>query len=482
MSIISSDVFCKKRKNINEYRTDTNHESIHLSPESRSFRGRPNPAKKSSSTMKATQGMTMRLARWVLSFASIFCIMTMVYQLKMQSRIVPSTETVARLSALERNTTLSEPSTPRTQQDSLSRVIGTNAKNSTKTSLASSLDAHSSQNIRSEDTLGMKSQRTIATSRCHESDASNYTTTYFKRHNKLSDFLEGPALQRNNLSAAVCEFQHIQYSTHFPHAMQQLYRCYSWWQANPNLPAILLWQKEKNRGKGSSFLKGFKTFLRDGMNVSIVGSHYEHAARAKLVDGFPESFALRGPEDARVLTKQILSYFGTKYVAAGCHNDTKACPRIAILNRRPKREILNVREIVEAVQSVLGSNCSVTVTHFEQASFLDQVRFFAETDLVLSPHGAQLTGIPFLPRCGSVLEFFPAGIFLPQYFGSLAATSGIQHGYIYLGTNLTAEMASTQQSIALRRQIRARPICPPINKIVSGIQQMLHTWKKCCAE
>jgi Glycosyltransferase 61 len=62
----------------------------------------------------------------------------------------------------------------------------------------------------------------------------------------------------------------------------------------------------------------------------------------------------------------------------------------------------------------------VSVAHFETATFLEQVEFFANTDIVLSPHGAQLTGLAFLPRCGHILEIFPPYYLYDNFFGSLA--------------------------------------------------------------
>lgn len=429
--------------------------------------------------------MTMRQIRWALSFVSLFGAMTMVYQLKMQTHIFP-TKIPDNLLTAESGTLNEAFAQTKTQQNSSPRAFSTFMNTTTKVTdppdgqVPGSSDSQSFQNDHSTDSLDEEALKTLPTSRCQESASSNYTTTSYKHHSKLSDILEGPALHVNNLSAAVCEFQHIQYSSHFPHAMQQLYRCWSWWRANSHLPAVLLWHNEKNHGKSSPFLKGFKAFLRHGMNVAIARNHTEAVVRTKLVDGFPQAFALMGSEDAHALTERVLSYSGMNYTPPVCRTDEKACPRIAILNRKLKRELLNAQEITDAIRAILGANCSITITDFETTPFLGQVQFFAETDLVVSPHGAQLTGIPFLPRCGSVLELFPAGFFLPHYFGSLAASSRIHHGYMYLGTNLAAEQAAAEQSVAWRRKIRSRPICPPISKIVNGILQMVDTWRRCC--
>ena len=55
----------------------------------------------------------------------------------------------------------------------------------------------------------------------------------------------------------------------------------------------------------------------------------------------------------------------------------------------------------------------VDVIFFEHLSSVEQVEFFWRTDIVLSGHAAQLTGIPFMKtanmtgHCKQVLELFP---------------------------------------------------------------------------
>ena len=73
----------------------------------------------------------------------------------------------------------------------------------------------------------------------------------FPSENALTEFVYGPAapyyttsgngtaqemiFPMINETQAVCEFRDENWSGHFPHAMQQLLRCFSWWQANLSL-------------------------------------------------------------------------------------------------------------------------------------------------------------------------------------------------------------------------------------------------------
>merc|ERR1711884_71820 len=76
---------------------------------------------------------------------------------------------------------------------------------------------------------------------------------------------------------------------------------------------------------------------------------------------------------------------------------------------------------------------------------MDQVEFFRNADIVISGHGAGLTGLPFMANgletpdsksCKQILEFYPKGYALPYYFGSLAIQSGIGHNYVYYDDGL----------------------------------------------
>ena len=45
-----------------------------------------------------------------------------------------------------------------------------------------------------------------------------YDRRYFAQHERVSDFMEGPALTKPHKSAAICKFREITFWYHFPHA------------------------------------------------------------------------------------------------------------------------------------------------------------------------------------------------------------------------------------------------------------------------
>jgi lipopolysaccharide biosynthesis glycosyltransferase len=105
-------------------------------------------------------------------------------------------------------------------------------------------------------------------------------------------------------------------------------------------------------------------------------------------------------------------------------SETRTRPRVGILNRSPDqyRSIINSQEISQAIQSDL--NLEVDEACFDKFSFMDQVDFFNNHDIILSGHGAQLCSIPFLPDFGYMLEFSHKDYYRPSYYGQLARNSG----------------------------------------------------------
>ena len=131
-------------------------------------------------------------------------------------------------------------------------------------------------------------------------------------------------------------------------------------------------------------------------------------------------------------------------------------PRIGILNRVKTRTILNAQDIAKDLSDLIyvfentlaGTNPMesrnftvshpVEVTYFEKKSFVEQVEYFRNIDILITGHGAALTGLPFMANdtkngksCKQVLELYGKGYGLPYYFGSLAVQSGLGHSYVY---------------------------------------------------
>jgi hypothetical protein len=312
--------------------------------------------------------------------------------------------------------------------------------------------------------------------------------------------------------AAICQFRISKHSNHFPHAMQQLYQCWSYWNlpVNQHRQKILLRPKNtpgfprskmtlhrlnrKVRGKDWGFVAGIVRAWQEAANVTVIDRLEENDDRHTQW-GVPvqrqdraNTFLLQSPQHARWLANTVIQYYHIPI--HNCNNNqTETCdrnkiqlPRIAILNRRKKssRSILNTNDIIAALKNELGI-LDVQVAYFETATFLQQVEFFANADLILSPHGAQLTGIPFMPECGRILEVFPAYYYYDSYFGSLAENSGIEQYTMYLssGDPVSEWARAASWNSQQRRRYRNVNLCPPVSKIIQAVKLMVSDWQDC---
>ncbi|KAL5982344.1 hypothetical protein ACLOJK_016415 [Asimina triloba] len=108
--------------------------------------------------------------------------------------------------------------------------------------------------------------------------------------------------------------------------------------------------------------------------------------------------------------------------------------RVTLLLRTGARSFKNESGVVRIFERECADaeGCRLTVAKSDELSFCQQVKLLSETDVLASPHGAQLTNIFFMDRNSSVMEFFPKGWLetagVGQYvYHWLADWSGMAH-------------------------------------------------------
>lgn len=293
----------------------------------------------------------------------------------------------------------------------------------------------------------------------------------------LKDFLEGPGLMDSDNRSA-CKFIVDDHTPHFPHAMQQLYRCFAWWNANPHKDPYLVMYRQP---LDNEFLKGMIARLRDVFGVRVVNfRHNLKVVRSIFSYDWDErhSFAFRSRQDSYALRDGILQHYRIAQ-----HNNHTFCSdpvRVGILDRKKSRSLQNRGAIVKAIERALQRSVKFRVIDFEDRSFYEQVEFLANTDILISPHGAQLTGLPFLPNCASVLELFPGGYQVPYFYGSLAAVSGVAHSFIYLGRDSKSESNIAMKDLSTRNAARSANLCPNVDALAHAVLNLVQERKQCC--
>ena len=355
---------------------------------------------------------------------------------------------------------------------------------------------------RAELRLKLPTEAVVLNASCVESPSGNISILMpYNASQPVRHVWNDPLPKNNNLflnesstpssaSYAVCAFQGDRpYAFHLPHTMQQLYKCFSYWLAFPNKKPILLNTIKQH----SRFVKGFTRALRDvfavewdennnnnsNNNNSTTGKRQQllqQYANVAVEPAETPAYAFLTSQHARTLADGVLRHYFAKKPTA-CPIDG---PRIGILNRAKSRTFSNLSVLQQALQETFPSS-PVHIVYFEESQFLDQVHFFAAHDIVVSPHGAQLAGIPFMPACSGLLEVFPARYYLPDYFQGLAQSSGIYHATLYLSNHSDplheTAVARQQKQVAAARGV---PLCPPWNKIREGVEALVELHYACC--
>ncbi|TVU05721.1 hypothetical protein EJB05_48900, partial [Eragrostis curvula] len=86
-------------------------------------------------------------------------------------------------------------------------------------------------------------------------------------------------------------------------------------------------------------------------------------------------------------------------------------PRVTILFRRGARAFKDEAAVARVFEKECArvAGCAVTAVHSDNLTFCDQVRLLSATDVLISPHGAQMTNLLFMEPNSSVMEFYPLG-------------------------------------------------------------------------
>ena len=282
---------------------------------------------------------------------------------------------------------------------------------------------------------------------------------------------------------AVCNMdwnRPVNWDHHFPHTMETVYLCWSWWWMHPMQQKILEVPPDfEKKIRTSSFNFGFFEWLRQ--DVIFVQNLTEEMSMLKVVPRRGRWFH-SPPYDAQALRDSVVDYHFRGRNPSGCHVREESLVRIGILNRNKTRDIVNIVEVVEALQGLVTTK--VTVAYFEEASFKDQVDFFSSIDILVSPHGAQLTGIIFMPRCGAILELFPKSYWIPNFFGNMALSAGLRYSYLYLATSDKIKDMQEAQSNASFDRGKARSVHfhVPVARVLMEVSCMISLWSSCCRE
>lgn len=327
----------------------------------------------------------------------------------------------------------------------------------------------------------------------HDAKVERYKTS---RAHRIANFLEGPGLAEwhdESIPDATCKFRKTSHHSeqHLPHAMQQLYRCFSWWHANPQKQPVLLSPPVTD----VPYVQGFLKMLQDVIHLKIVTEREGRKAVRPIVDysfhGMHQDggYKMRSPGDFDELRKKVKLFYQEKLPEhAGCPEHTGPrhdgserplpLPVVTILNRRAGsgRHLLYAEELQKVIQKEFGVKVKL-VDSMDGLDFMQQIQVMQSSDILISPHGAQWTTVPFLPRCSHSFEIFPEGYVTPKFYGSLAASAS--HSYWFV-----AGEANRMGDLETRRDALAQQVCLSPNTLqgqfLPSLRNAIHEWQQCC--
>jgi len=155
-----------------------------------------------------------------------------------------------------------------------------------------------------------------------------------------------------------------------------------------------------------------------GEDEIINSDEVPHVRAQTLVVPGVASTIERNPPWVSQLLRQRLVPVGTQripgrniYLArrAGLHN----------------RAVLNEAEVL-ALLEPLGFE----VVDPGSLSVVDQIRTFAEADVIVAPHGASLANLPFCSPGSSLLELFPSQSMVADYWKMTCGVEGLEYQYL----------------------------------------------------
>jgi len=146
--------------------------------------------------------------------------------------------------------------------------------------------------------------------------------------------------------------------------------------------------------------------------------------------------------------------------------------------RRPECELGNRRLLnARALRLQIGRRTGIVVDEmtFDDKSFSEQIRYCNDHDIIISPHGAQMCSIPFVPDYGVVIEInnpeYCNGV-VRRFFRTLALSSGKGH-LQYCETHDPETLAKAWDSMPDNGARRAVDITVDVDRVTDAIVDAL---------
>jgi hypothetical protein len=140
-------------------------------------------------------------------------------------------------------------------------------------------------------------------------------------------------------------------------------------------------------------------------------------AETLVVPGLPSTIERNPPWVSRLLRERLVPR-GVARVAGRHLYLTRAAGR-------HNRSVLNEAEVVRLLEAL-----GFTVLDPGELSVAEQVRAFAEADVIVAPHGAALANLAFCSPGSAVVELFPSQSLVADYWKMACGVEGLEYRYL----------------------------------------------------
>mmetsp|Transcript_12604 Transcript_12604/g.18877 ORF Transcript_12604/g.18877 Transcript_12604/m.18877 type:complete len:464 (+) Transcript_12604:85-1476(+) len=295
----------------------------------------------------------------------------------------------------------------------------------------------------------------------------------------------------------ICKVHHSMMG-HFPHFSQAAFPCWSILQRFPNAKRFM---ELENRESFKS-----KRWINDMLNVfesagisikkpggtNTTNQYREWIAAPNNIEqpswpipdrkDHPTVFKVDGPSyfinqhDVMSLQQHLLQQ---DYIARMAGS---ALPLQVLLFQRKgeTREWVHAQETANKIKQAWGNWIEVKVlSTLNGNSLKEQALEFHRADIIVSPHGAQLTNLAFIRPCTVVLELFPNQYYLSYFQKYVLSAAGIHYEGYELGRSPLHDTMDTINNSELRGSARGKQMLASPQSILHALPRLILSCLSC---
>ena len=154
--------------------------------------------------------------------------------------------------------------------------------------------------------------------------------------------------------------------------------------------------------------------------------------------------------------------------------------RVGILNRVKSRSWSNAGAVVRALRS--SGFITTDEEYFEAKSPAKQAAWVHAHDIIIGPHGAQMSNLIWARPCTAVLELYPHDYFLPGFYLTLALNAGALAFWGYYHDSPWEQPGQSQHGVSNKTLRQQKIDGVDVDLVVGFVSNMALSRQTCLCE